>query len=71
MQPYPSLASLALTLRTHSRSLLSGCAIAMLSAAPALAAAQGPSPADSADFDWRPLTLAEAILTWTPETGPG
>jgi len=33
----------------------------MLSAAPALAAAQVPSSADSADFDWRPLTLAEAI----------
>jgi len=33
----------------------------MLSAAPALAAAPIPSPADSAEFDWRPLTLAEAI----------
>jgi hypothetical protein len=50
--------------------LLSGCAIAMLSATPALAAAQVPSPADSADFDWRPLTLAEAIPPPSPAAAP-
>ena len=42
----------------------------MLSATPALAAAQVPSPADSADFDWRPLTLAEAIPPPNPAAAP-
>jgi len=61
-----------MSLRIHRLSLLSGCAVAMVSGSPALAVAHVAPPADSADFDWRPLTLAEVVPPpgETPDSQP-
>ena len=44
----------------------------MAPGSPALAAAHVPPPADSADFDWRPVTLAEVAPPpgETPDSQP-